>query len=220
MKTNVGRIVGALVFVQLAGLIVPFVLLDPAVKTDYIGIDAAMSGTIKTAVFMLFANAAITLGIAIAVFPELRRYSVRAPLLLIVVSTIWAVMQSIDNAHLLSMLSLSTRYLEAAGSNTDLYNIPGSQVRSTRIWVHYTELLVIDVWMAVFYGVCFAYRLVPRTIGAIGLAAVVVHLFAIPMAMFIGYPNGGYLGASLAISHALVGGWLIAKGLPGQTTAA
>src|SRR6476620_1824994 len=162
MKTNVGRIVGALVFVQLAGLIVPFVLLDPAVKTDYIGIDAAMSGTIKTAVFVLFANAAITLGIAIAVFPELRRYSVRAPLLLIVVSTIWAVMQSVDNAHLLSMLSLSIRHADAAGANADLYGLLAAQVRSTRVWVHYTELLVIDVWMAVFYGALFAYRLAPR----------------------------------------------------------
>jgi len=214
MKTNVGRVVGALVFVQLAGLIVPFVLLDPAVKTDYMGVDAAMAGTIKTAVFMLFANAVVTLGIAIAAFPELRRYSVRAALLLIVISTVWVVMQSVDNAHLLSMLSLSTRYSDAAGANADLYNVLGSQVRSTRIWVHYTELLVIDVWMAVFYSLCFVYRLVPRAIGAVGLVAVVVHLFAIPMAMFIGYPNGGFLGASLAVSHVLVGGWLIAKGLP------
>src|SRR4051794_12597459 len=107
MKTNVGRVVGALVFVQLAGLIVPFVLLDPAVKSDYLGVDAAMAGAIKTAVFMLFANAAVTLGIAIAAFPELRRYSVRAAILLTVISTVWVVMQSVDNAHLLSMLSLS-----------------------------------------------------------------------------------------------------------------
>jgi hypothetical protein len=214
MRANVGRVVGTLVFVQLAGLIVPFVLLDPAVKTDYLSVDAGMAVTIKTAVFVLFANAAVTLGIAIAAFPVVRRYSLRAAILLIVVSTFWVVMQSVDNAHLLSMLSLSTRYSDAAGANTDLYNLLGSQVRSTRIWVHYTELLVIDVWMAVFYSLCFAYRLVPRAIGAIGLIAVVVHLFAIPMAMFIGYPNGGFLGASLAVSHVLVGSWLIAKGFP------
>jgi len=32
--------------------------------------------------------------------------------------------------------------------------------------------------------------------------------------MFIGYPNGGYLGASLAVSHLLVAGWLLMKGFP------
>ena len=91
MRSNVGRAVGVLVFVQLAGLIVPFVLLDPAVRTDYIAVDAGMAGTIKTAVFLLFANAAVTLGIALAAYPELRRYSVRAAALLLTVSTIWAV---------------------------------------------------------------------------------------------------------------------------------
>ena len=214
MRSNVGRVVGVLVFVQLAGLIVPFVLLDPAVKTNYLDVDAGMAGTIKTAVFLLFANAAVTIGIALAAYTELRRYSVRAAALLLVVTTIWAVMQSVDNAHLLSMLSLSARYAEAGGANVDLYGLLAAQVRSTRVWVHYTELLVIDVWMAVFYGALFAYRLVPRIIGSIGLVAVVVHLFAIPLAMFVGYPNGGYLGASLAVSHVLVGGWLIAKAFP------
>ena len=138
----------------------------------------------------------------------------RAALLLVVVSTVWVVMQSVDNAHLLSMLSLSTRYSEAGGTNPELFDLVGTQLRSTRLWVHYTELFVIDIWMAVFYGLCFAYRIVPRAIGAVGLVAVVIHFLAIPLAMFIGYPNGGYLGASLAVSHVLVGSWLIAKGFP------
>ena len=214
MKSNVGRLVGLLLLVQLTGLIVPFVLLDPAVKSDYLNVDAAMAGTIKTAVFLLFANAGVTLAIALAAYPELARHSVRAALLLLVVSTIWVVMQSMDNAHLLSMLSLSSRYTDAAGTNADVFNLLGAQVRSTRIWIHYTELLVIDVWMAAFYGVLFAYRLVPRSIGIVGFLAVAIHLFAIPLAMFIGYPSGGYLGASLAFSHLLTAGWLIGRGFP------
>jgi hypothetical protein len=66
--------------------------------------------------------------------------------------------------------------------------------------------------MAVFYGVLFMLRQVPRAISVIGFIAIAVHLFAIPLPMFIGYPNGGYLGASLALSHVLTGGWLLAKG--------
>jgi hypothetical protein len=212
MKIDAGRLVGVLVFVQLAGLMVPFVLLDPAVKTNFISVDSAMAETIKTAVFLLFANAAVTLAIALVAYPELLERSVRAGLLLVVVSTVWVVMQSVDNAHILSMLSLSTRYAEAGGTNADLFNLLAGQVRSTRVWVHYTELLVIDVWMAVFYGVLFAFRLVPRPIGTIGFLAVIIHLLAIPLALFIGYPRSGYLGASLAVSHVLTGGWLVAKG--------
>lgn len=219
MKANVGKWIGALVLFQLAGLIVPFVLLDPSIKPNFLSVSPAHAATVKTAVFLLFANAAITLGIALAAYPELRHYSLRAAALLLVISTVWVVMQSVDNAHILSMLSLSIRNAEAPAANADMLNMLAAQVRSTRIWIHYTELLVIDVWMAVFYGVLFAYRLIPRTIGVIGFVAIAIHLFAIPLAMFIGYPNGGYLGASLALSHVLIGGWLLAKGFPGRAVA-
>lgn len=214
MKSNTGRLVGALVLLQLAGLIVPFVLLDPTVKTNYLSVSPALAGTIKTAVFLLFANTAVTLAISLVAFPELRRYSERAPLLLFALSVVWVVMQSVDNAHILSMLSLSVRNADAPTTNADMLNMLAAQVRSTRIWIHYTELLVIDVWMMVFYGTLFLFRLLPRSIGTIGFLAIAIHLFAIPLAMFIGYPNGGYLGASLAVSHLLIGGWLIAKGFP------
>jgi hypothetical protein len=46
----------------------------------------------------------------------------------------------------------------------------------------------------------------------VGLLAVAVHLVSIPLPMFIGYQAVPPLGASLAISQLLVGGWLIAKG--------
>ena len=214
MKMNAGRIVGSLVLLQLAGLTVPFIILMPGVTTDYLNVAAGMSATIKTAVFLLLANAVITLAISIAAFPLIREYSVRAAVLFVAASVVWMVMQSVDNAHILSMLSLSRRYAESGGANVDLYNFLGPQVRSTRIWIHYTELLVIDAWFACFYGILFRYRFVPRLIAAFGLLAVALHLIAIPLPMFIGYPSTQPLGAILAVSHVLVAGWLIVKGLP------
>ena len=216
MKTrkSTGRLIGALMLVQLVGLSLPFILLMPGLTTDYLNAAAPMAGSIKVAVFLLFANAAVTLGIAIAAFPAFREYSVRMALWLLAISTVWFVMQSVDNAHILSMLSLSTRHTEAAGANADLYNMLGAQVRSTRIWVHYTELLVIDLWFALLYTALLRFRFVPRLLGWFGLLAVVLHLIGIPLAMFIAYPSIPQLGFSLAISHLLIGGWLVAKGFP------
>lgn len=216
MKTNktVGRLIGALLLAQLAGLSVPFIVLMPGVTTDYLNAAVPMAGSIRVAVFLLFANAAVTLGIAIAAFPVFREYSARMALWLTAISTAWLVMQSVDNAHILSMLSLSQRYTEAAGANAELYNIVGAQVRSTRVWVHYTELLVIDMWFALLYGALLRFRFVPRVLGWFGLLAVVLHLVGIPLAMFIGYPSIPQLGFSLAISHVVIGGWLVVKGFP------
>lgn len=213
MKTSsTGRVVGALLFVQLVGLSVPFILMMPALTTSYLTAAAPMASQIKIGVFLLFANAAVTLGIAIAAFPVFREYSVRMAVVLLAVSTVWVVMQSVDNAHILSMLSLSQRFTEAAGANADLYNVLGPQVRSTRVWVHYTELLVIDVWFGLLYSALLRFGFVPRLLGWFGLLAVVLHLIGIPLAMFIGYSSIQQLGFSLAISHLLVGGWLVWKG--------
>ena len=109
------------------------------------------------------------------------------------------------------MLSLSRRFAENAGANADLYNLLAAQTRATRMWVHYTELLVFDVWFALFYGILLRFSLVPRLISGIGLLAVALHLVAIPLPMFIGYQAVQPLGASLSVSHLLVSGWLIAK---------
>lgn len=214
MKIDAWRIVGVLVLVQLAGLMVPFIILMPGVTTDYLNVAAGMSATIKTAVSLLFANAAVTLAISLAAFPAIRVHSVRAAILLVAISTAWLVMQSVDNAHILSMLSLSGRFAESNGVNADLYNWLAPQVRSTRIWVHYTELLVIDAWFACFYGILLRYRFVPRLIAGFGLLAVALHLVAIPLPMFIGYPSTQPLGAILAVSHLLVAAWLIFKRSP------
>src|SRR6476660_9912085 len=111
MKMTAGQIVGLLVLLQLAGLMVPFIILMPGVTTDYLNAAGGMSATIKTAVFLLFANAIVTLAISVTAFPQIHNYSIRAAILLVAVSVVWVVMQSVDNGHILSMLSLSHRYI-------------------------------------------------------------------------------------------------------------
>jgi hypothetical protein len=214
MKMDTRRLIGVLVLVQLAGLVVPFIIVMPGVTTDYLNVAAGMSGTIKTAVFLLFANGAVTLAISLYAFPLIREYSIRAWILFVAISVVWVVMQSVDNAHILSMLSMSKRFVEGGGANADLYNLLGTQVRTTRVWVHYSELIVIDAWFACFYGILLKFRFVSRLVAAFGLLAVALHLIAIPLPMFIGYPSIQPLGAILAVSHLLVAGWLIAKSSP------
>jgi len=211
---SVGRLIGVLLFLQLAGLTAPFIILIPAITTDYLGIAAGMSFEIKLAVILLFINAVVTMGIAIAGFPVFRERSIRMALWFLAFSIIWFVMQAVDNTHILSMLSLSRQYVESAGANADIFRIMGAEVRSTRLWIHYTELFVIDIWFSLLYGLLLRFTLVPRWLAAFGLLAVALHTVGIPLAFFIGYPSVLPLGFSLAITHVVIGGWLIAKGFP------
>jgi hypothetical protein len=218
---SVGRLIGMLLFVQLAGLIVPFVLLHPLTTgpRDYLANAAWASFQIKVAVFLLFANCALTIGIAIAAWPVFRQYSEAMALLLVAVSVIMFSLQAVDNAHILSMLSLSQQYAQAGGPD-ELFQTLAAVVGSTRRWAHYSELLVIDAWILVFYSLLYRFAVVPRALAAFGLLTVMLHFTGIVLPLWLGYRSVTLMGATMALSHTALALWLVAKGfterLPSQ----
>jgi hypothetical protein len=210
---RVGRLIGILLFVQLAGLIVPFVLLHPLTTgpRDYLTNAAGASLQIKVAVFLLFANCALTIGIAIAAWPIFRQYSEAMALWLLAASVIMFVLQAVDNAHILSMLSLSRQYAQAAGPD-DLFQALAAMLGSTRRWAHFTELLVIDCWILLLYSVLYRFGLVPRALAAFGLLTVTLHFVGIPLPGFLGYSIVTLMGVPMAFSHIALALWLITRG--------
>ena len=202
---SAGRTIGVLLLVQVVGLTVAFSLLKPGVGSDYFTQMAGMETAVRMAVMLLFVNAAITVGISIIAFPVFREYGVRTAIALVAAGAIWAAVQAVDNAHIMSMLSMSQRYTEGA-------ELLAAQVRSTRVFVHYTTLLLIEVWFFVFYGALFWFRLVPRWLGALGLLGVVLHTIGISLSAFIGYPIMWPFAYGFGVSYLLFGGWLAWRG--------
>ena len=219
---STGRLIGMLLFLQLAGLIVPFVLLHPLTRgsRDFLANAAGHSFQIKVAVFLLFANCALTIGIAIAALPVFRQYSEAMALWLVGVSVIMFSLQAVDNAHILSILSLSQQYAQAGGPD-ELFQTLAAVVGSTRRWAHFTELLVIDCWIFLLYSVLYRFAVVPRALAAFGLLTVMLHFTGIPLPGFLGYSIVTLMGVPMAVSHIALALWMMAKGfeerLPSQS---
>jgi hypothetical protein len=218
---SVGRITGMFLLVQLAGLTVPFILMLPLTRgtSEFLVNATAISFQIKVAVFLLFGNCALTIGISIAAFHIFCRYSHSMALLLVAASTIMFSLQAVDNAHLLSMLSLSQQYAQTSGQE-ELFRTLAEAVGSTRRWGHYTELLAIDGWIFVFYSLLYRFALVPRALAAFGLITVTLHFTGITLPLLLGYSSVTLMGATMALSHIALALWLMAKGfaerLPSQ----
>jgi hypothetical protein len=210
---STGRIIGMLLFVQLAGLIVPFVLLHPLTTgpQNYLANAAGASFQIKVAVFLLFANCALTVGITIAAFRVFRQYSEAMALWLLAASVCMFLLQAFDNVHVLSMLSLSQQYARAGGPD-ELFQTLAAAVGSTRRWSHFTELLVIDCWIFLLYSVLYRFRLVPRSLAAFGLVTVMLHFTGIPLPGFLGYSIVTLMGVPMALSHITLAVWLLTRG--------
>jgi hypothetical protein len=209
-----GRLVGGLTFLQLVGLIVPFVLLLPIVTPPgaYLADASASSTRIRAGVLLLLVNGVVTIGISIAAWPALRRTSEALALWLLVLGALMLGIQMVDNVHILSMLSLSQAH-SAAGAAADSLREVATAVGATRRWAHLSELLVIDAWILVFYLSLIRARALPRLLSAFGLLTVAAHFVAIPMPGFLGLHAVVEAGMPMALSHVATAGWLVAKGL-------
>jgi hypothetical protein len=203
---------GVLLLVQLVGLTLPFILLLPITTPDFLTAAAPAAGQIRAAVLLLFANGGLTIGIAVAAFPFLCARSYRLTLGLLAVSVLWFAIQAVDNVHILSLLSLSQRYVDSGATNAELLDALGAAARSTRRWAHYTELLVIESWFFAFYGLLYRLSLVPRPLAGFGLLMVLVHAAGITLPTFLGRDSVPEMAYSLALSSLAVNGWLLVKG--------
>jgi len=212
-ENSVGRMIGMLLLIQLAGLIVPFVLLGPLTTgaRDFLANAAKASLQIRVGVFLLFANCALTIGIAIVAWPVFRQYSKAIAMWLVCASVIMFSLQAVDNAHVLSMLSLSQQYAQAGGP-VELFQTLAAVVGSTRRWIHFTELLAIDCWIFLLYIILFRSAVVPRALAAFGLLTVMLHFTGIPLPGFLGYRIVTLMGVPMAFSHVALALWLMAKG--------
>jgi hypothetical protein len=166
---------------------------------------------VKVAVGLLFLNCALTIAIAAMLWPVLRRSSEAAAVLLLAGSVIMFSLQAVDNAHLLSMLSLSQQYANDPGRG-ELLQAMAATVRSTRRWVHYSELFSIEVWIGLLYAVLLRFTLVPRVLAIAGLATAILHFGGVVVPFYLGYSSVMPLGMPMGLSHLALAGWLVTKG--------
>jgi len=108
--TSTARTIGVLLLLQMAcGLILPFVLWRPlmAGSPAFLIAAAASSSQIRAGVFLSFIGGALTVAIAITLWPVIRRYSEPVALWFLVVCAISCTLDALQNAGVLSMLSVS-----------------------------------------------------------------------------------------------------------------
>lgn len=215
-----GRIIGVLLYFQLVGLIAPFILLLPLTggHQSYLANAAGAAVQTKAAVFLLFGNCALTIGITIAAMQWIRRYSEALAQWLLALSVIMFVLQAVDNIHILAMLSLSQQYAQAGGGEA-MFQALAAAVGSTRKWSHLTALLAIDGWIFVFYGILYRFTMVPRALAGFGLITVLLHVTAIPFRGFVGAGPVALLGMPMALSHMTLAIWMTAKGFADRSPA-
>lgn len=215
---SVGQAIGLLLLVQLVtGLILPYVLLLPisAPAGAFLDTAAGMAGTVRLSVLMLFVGGAASLGIAIAAWPAVRERENRLGLWLLALALINFTLQLIENAHWLSLLSVSQVFV-ATGDGVDagMFRTLALVVHSSFRWAHYSHILIVVGWLFTLYLLLYRSALIPRSIAALGMAAALLHFIGITLPAFGGYrmPYPDLFGMPLGVITLVIALWLMAKG--------
>ena len=211
---RVGQTVGVLLLIHLAaGLTVPFILLLPLIAPPgFLANGAGIPNQVRGAVLLLFAGSAIAIGIACTAWPVFRQYSSAMALCLLSLAVASFSLQAVDNAHLLSMLSLSQEYARAGSDKADFFQALAGVVGSARRWTHYSFLLVVGSWIFLFHTVLYRFRLVPRALAAFGLVGSLLQIAGVTLRALFGYPPETRLAMPLAPAYLALAVWLIVKG--------
>jgi hypothetical protein len=212
---SVGRVVGVLLLSQMAaGLMLPFILLDRSVGRgpDFLTAAAEHSFQVRAAVLIAFVGAALTVSLAIAAMPVIRRYSVATALGFLAVCAMSSTLDVVHNASVMSMLSLSRRYLEADASDPGLYPALAATVHSARAWAHYAQLMGVAAWFFVFYSSLWRFRLVPRALASLGIIGTLLQFTGVTLPAFAGYRQQEWMAIPMGAIHLAVAIWLMAKG--------
>jgi hypothetical protein len=213
-----GRVVGLLLLVHLSvGLMTPFILLERLRGTAGLLVNAASSpGLFRTAVLLLIVGSSMAIAVSVTAGPVLRRSSEPVALALLALAVAAFVLQAVDTGALMSILALS-RERAALAAPGELHETLGAVVGAGRRWVHYTYLLVAVGWILLLNAALFRFRLVPRSLAALGAVACLLQLAGVSVPGLLGMRLTTALAMPLAPVYLGLAGWLMIKGLGERT---
>ena len=214
IQNGTGRLVGMLLLAHLAGgLMVPFVMLHTLVSPPGFLVSAAgVANQVRAAVLLFFVGSAMAIAVASAGWRVFSQYSPAMALWLVALAVAAFTLQAVDNAHILSMLSLSQEYASADAAKAELFEGLAVVVGATRKWSHYAALLTVGCWILLLTGLLYRFRFVPRWLAAFAMIGSVLQITGVSLRGLLGYAPETRMAMPLAPAYILLAVWLMVKG--------
>jgi hypothetical protein len=181
--------------------------------TDYLGRLSADPDRVAASALLLLIAAFACAGIAVAMYPVLRRTATGLALGSVVFRTLEAVMLAVAIVCLLSLSTLGQASISGAADRTALGAI-GGLLLSLREHAALVGVFAFCLGAFLYYTAFFRSRLIPRWLSGWGIAAIGLLAAASVLALFAGRPVTDYVPMALPIflQEMVLAVWLIARG--------
>jgi len=213
------RIVGALfITATVVGLLGTSLTGSVVGAPDYLVQIAANKNLVVLGALLKFVAAAASAGIAIALYPVLRKHNEGLALGSVGFRLVEGVFYIVAALGLLSLLSLGQEYAGAGPQAAPTLQVLGTLILAVRNWAGFVYgVLFFCLGALMYYYVLYQSRLIPRWLSGWGLVAIALLFSMVLLIAFGERPSGPsgmqlLLALPIALQEMVLAVWLILKG--------
>jgi hypothetical protein len=164
-------------------LSLPF--MAPVNATDYLDSVSTNGGLVATAALLLFIGGAAAIGIAISLYPVLRKYNEGLALGAVGFRAVEGVLDFVAVIFLLLLITLSQQFVNAGAPVSSYFQTLGELVRSGFHWVaNVGKLLAFSIGCLLYSIIFYRTKLIPRWLSGWGVVAGIMTMLSALLAMY------------------------------------
>jgi hypothetical protein len=186
--------------------------------SDYLTRISANGNLIMVGALLSFIAAAASSGIAISLYPVLRKYNEGLALGSVGFRLIEAVFYIVGALCLVSLFTVSQEFVSAGGQGASYFQTLSHLLLTLNDLAGFVfGVLAFCVGALMYYFVFYQSKLIPRWLSVWGIIALVLLLAAVLLTLFDGEPfsisgNLVFLALPIALQEMVLAVWLIVKG--------
>ena len=182
--------------------------------TDYLTRFSAHPNQVAGGVLLYLIADFACVGIAIAMYPVLKKWNAGLALGSVIFRTIETAFYMVGLVCLLSLLTLGQQFTTAGAADRTPLQAIGNLLVSVRDHAALLAVFAFCLGAFMYYYLFFQSRLIPRWLSGFGIVAIILMMAACVLALFSGNRITSYfpLAAPIAVLEIVLGIWLIVKG--------
>ncbi len=163
-------IAGILFIIYTSVDVLSFLFLGPVTATNYLVDVSENAGQVGTGAFLLLIGGACASGIAISLYPVLKKFNAVLALGAVGFRITEGVLRFVSVCTLLLLITLSQQFVKAGAPDSSYFQTLGEMIIAGKGWVaNVGALLAFSIGCTLYYIIFYQTKLVPRWISIWGL---------------------------------------------------
>ena len=152
--------------------------MGPVNSTNYLVSVSENAGLVGTGALLLFIGGACASGIAISLYPVLKRFNAGLALGAVGFRVSEGVLRFVTVCSYFLLITLSQQFVNAGAPDSSYFQTLGVLVNAGHSWVNGVSLLAFSIGALLYYIIFYRTKLVPRWISIWGLVAAMLSMLS------------------------------------------